>query len=29
VSLQAPGRLASYLVTSAANGETPVLVFPG
>ena len=29
VSLRASGRLASYLVTSAANSEQPVTVYPG
>ena len=29
VSLQAPGRLASYLVSSAASSEAPLTIYPG
>jgi hypothetical protein len=29
VSVQAPGRLASFAVTSAATGEAPVVIYRG
>ena len=29
ISYEAPGRLASYLVSSVANSEAPVVVYPG